>query len=937
MADQDLRVKITGDSSKLNAALAAASSKLKGFGSKMQSVGKSMSTSLTLPIVAAGAAATKMAFDFDKSMTSIQALVGVSAEEVSKMGEAAKKMAVDTGKGANEAAEAMFFITSAGLRGAKAMDVLEMSLKAAAIGLGETKTIADLSTSALNAYGEENLTASGATDILTAAVREGKLEASQLAGAMGGVIPIASNMGIGFDQVGAAMAAMSKTGTSASEGATQLNAILASLKKPTDGAVKALATMGMTTKSVQSSLKEDGLLSTLEMLQQGLKQTGQDTTAIFPNIRALKGVLDLTGAGLEDNRKVFDALSKSMGATDKAFEATSKSASFKMTKGLNAMKSSLLEVGQVILVAIAPAVEKLGKFFTSLSEKFKALSPTTKKIIVAFIGIVAALGPIIAIIGTLMTMAPAIGAAFTLMTGPIGLIVAALAAVAYVIATNWKPIKKAIIDVANYFIELYNESALVQMGINALILMFKTAFAVAKFMVKNIITYFKALAKAVMGIFGSIGDIIMGVLTLDMSKIKKGFSGIGSAMKDGFNETVDGIKANATELGETVVDNFNDALVKKKIKKLTVETEVVGPAEGTVPAEGTPTGGTPTETPKGKTFTFTPVVDPEAAAKLKAISDEINKALITNDKLAYNARKTEVTKYYKGLIETQEKGSEKEKALQKAKGAALAQIEMDENNRLLDIKNRIADSSNTTDAERKALEIANIKSHYATLLQLATENGLKTTELLAAQADAIALVNEEKRAQALQNAAEFAAGVKDIVEGGLQDLASGIGESLGQALASGGNLAQSLSKVVLTTIGTMAMQMGKLAISIGVGVEGIKQSLKSLNPGVAIAAGIALVALGSFAKAKAGEIGSGGGATAFANGGIVSGPTMGLVGEYPGARQNPEVIAPLNKLQTMIGGSGGSQYVNVGGEIRIEGQDLLIAIQRANETADRLF
>ena len=931
MADQDLRVKITGDSSKLNAALASASSKLKGFGSKMQSVGKSMSTSLTLPIVAAGAAATKMAFDFDKSMTSIQALVGVSAEEVTKMGDAAKKMAVDTGKGANEAAEAMFFITSAGLRGAKAMDVLEMSLKAAAVGLGETKTIADLSTSALNAYGEENLSASGATDILTAAVREGKLEASQLAGAMGGVIPIASNMGIGFDQVGAAMAAMSKTGTSASEGATQLNAILASLKKPTDGAVKALETMGMTTESVQSSLKEDGLLSTLEMLQQGLKQTGQDTTAIFPNIRALKGVLDLTGAGLEDNRKVFDALSKSMGATDKAFEATSKSASFKMTKGLNSMKSSLLEVGQVILVAIAPAVEKLGNFFTSLSEKFKALSPTTKKIIVAFVGIVAALGPVIAIIGTLMTMAPAIGAAFTVMTGPIGLVIAALTAVAVVIAKNWKPIKKAVIDVANYFIELYNKSALVQIGVNALIMVFKNAFATAKFMVKNIITIFKAFGKAVMGIFGSIGDIIMGVLTLDIAKIKKGFSGIGDAMSDGFNEAVDGIKANATELGNTVVDNFNDALEKKTIKKLTVEAEV------SAPTEGTPTGGTTTGTPKGKKFTVTPVVDPDAAAKLKAISDEINKALITNDKLAYNARKTEATKYYDDLITKSSKDAEKQKALQKAKGAALAQIEMDENNRLLDIKNRIADSTNTSDADRKALEIANIKSHYATLLQLATENGLETTELLAAQADAIALVNDEKRAQALQNAADFAAGVKNIVEGGLQDLASGIGESLGQALASGGNLAQSLSKVVLTTIGTMAMQMGKLAISIGVGVEGIKQSLKSLNPGVAIAAGIALVALGSFAKAKAGEIGSGGGATAFANGGIVSGPTMGLVGEYPGARQNPEVIAPLNKLQTMIGGSGGSQYVNVGGEIRIEGQDLLIAIQRANETADRLF
>ena len=150
MADQNLKVNITGDSSKLSNALSSASGKLQAFGSKMQSVGKSMTTSLTLPLVAVGAAAAKMAFDFDKSMTSIQALVGVSADKVAEMGETAKKMAVDTGKSANEAAEALFFITSAGLRGSDAMDVLNMSLKAAAVGLGETKTIADLSTSAMN-------------------------------------------------------------------------------------------------------------------------------------------------------------------------------------------------------------------------------------------------------------------------------------------------------------------------------------------------------------------------------------------------------------------------------------------------------------------------------------------------------------------------------------------------------------------------------------------------------------------------------------------------------------------------------------------------------------------------------------------------------------------------------------------------------------------
>jgi len=46
-------------------------------------------------------------------------------------------------------------------------------------------------------------------------------------------------------------------------------------------------------------------------------------------------------------------------------------------------------------------------------------------------------------------------------------------------------------------------------------------------------------------------------------------------------------------------------------------------------------------------------------------------------------------------------------------------------------------------------------------------------------------------------------------------------------------------------------------------------------------------------------------AQSFALGGIVSGPTLGLVGEYPGARSNPEVIAPLDKLQSMLGNMGG--------------------------------
>ena len=177
----------------------------------------------------------------------------------------------------------------------------------------------------------------------------------------------------------------------------------------------------------------------------------------------------------------------------------------------------------------------------------------------------------------------------------------------------------------------------------------------------------------------------------------------------------------------------------------------------------------------------------------------------------------------------------------------------------------------------------------------------------------------------------------------------GIGSALGEAIANGGNLANALASTVLGTIGDMAINLGKLAISMGITLKGIVEALKSLNPVVAIVAGIALIALGTMVKGAAGNIakggkgGGGGGQSgprsgavaAFANGGIVSGPTLGLMGEYAGAKSNPEVIAPLDKLKNIIGG-GQAQQVNVGGEFRLNGQDLVVALQRAEKQRGRI-
>jgi hypothetical protein len=160
----------------------------------------------------------------------------------------------------------------------------------------------------------------------------------------------------------------------------------------------------------------------------------------------------------------------------------------------------------------------------------------------------------------------------------------------------------------------------------------------------------------------------------------------------------------------------------------------------------------------------------------------------------------------------------------------------------------------------------------------------------------------------------------------LENLAVALGEGLGKMLTGGGGIRELMNNF-LGILADGLIQVGKLAISTGLAIIGIKAALESLNPVAAIAAGIALVALGTYVKSRLSDQ-----ATAFANGGIVSGPTLGLMGEYPGASSNPEVIAPLDKLKSLIGESGGGQL-----EARISGNDLLILMNKAGRNNNNTF
>ena len=176
--------------------------------------------------------------------------------------------------------------------------------------------------------------------------------------------------------------------------------------------------------------------------------------------------------------------------------------------------------------------------------------------------------------------------------------------------------------------------------------------------------------------------------------------------------------------------------------------------------------------------------------------------------------------------------------------------------------------------------------------------------------------NAEQAAQAITGM------VDSIIHEGLMQL--------GEALVTGKFDFKSFSTFILNAFATTAEQLGKLAISIGFAAKGIFEALKG-KPELAILAGGALLVLAGVARGQMAKMAENQKQVKLAKGGLAYGETLAVVGDNPNARMDPEVIAPLSKLQSMLGNAGGA--VEVYG--RLSGQDILLSTEKANRTRSR--
>jgi TP901 family phage tail tape measure protein len=388
-----------------NSSLGELTKTLDKVGRNIYYFGTATTKFITVPLAAAGVAVVSMSKDFEYSMQKIVGLVGESQGQVDEWSKKLLQMGPELGKGPKELADALYYVTSSGIKGAEALDVVTISAKASASGLGETKQVADLLTSAMNAYSGSGLTATKTANILTAAVREGKGEASDYAKQIGDVIPIAARMGVTFDQVAGAISAVTLTGNSVSEAVTGLRQALFEIQKPAVGSRKALQQMGLSFEELQSSLATKGLLPTLKTLDDLTKKYGDTVmTKAFPNIRAYNHVLSLLGDRFEENVKLQDRVTNSLGSSQKSYNDIAQTIEQKYNKAVAQAQSSLIQFGLALKGPIVSLIEGFTQMIKNLTDWFIGLSEGGKKLVVTVGLILAAIGPLAIGIGLTMRL-----------------------------------------------------------------------------------------------------------------------------------------------------------------------------------------------------------------------------------------------------------------------------------------------------------------------------------------------------------------------------------------------------------------------------------------------------------------------------------------------------------------------------------------------------
>lgn len=286
---------------------------------KLADVVKVTDTAIVALGLAIGVKAVEAAGRFNQSMTEIGTLFNGTKDQVSTLSQEVIAYASTSTQSYDSITGAVYNAISAGVDYTKSVQFLSEVEKLAVAGKGDLNATTLALVGTMNAYGASTDQASKYADYLMKTVQIGQTELPQLAQSLSQVTSTAAAAGIGFDQVAAAVAALTAYGIPTEQAMTSLKAAIGNIITPSKEATDLAAKLGISFGA--TALQSKGLAGVLQEVQTATGGNIEQIATLFGSMEALKGVTALSSDQSGIYAKALDAMKNSAGTTDAAFRA----------------------------------------------------------------------------------------------------------------------------------------------------------------------------------------------------------------------------------------------------------------------------------------------------------------------------------------------------------------------------------------------------------------------------------------------------------------------------------------------------------------------------------------------------------------------------------------------------------------------------------------
>lgn len=442
---------------------ASATDKTTALSSAMTSVGKTLTKSVTLPLVGIGTAAVATTAKFDSSMSNLQAISGATGTEIDSLRDKAKEMGAKTKFSASEAADAFTYMAMAGWKTGDMLDGIEGIMNLAAASGEDLASTSDIVTDALTAFGLSASDSGHFADVLAAASNNANTNVSMLGESFKYVAPVAGALGYSVEDVSVALGLMANSGIKASQAGTSLRSSLTRMLKPTKTMTSYMQQLGIMTQDgvVTAMVNTDGsmkpLSETMTILRDKFKgltkaQQAEYAAAIFGQ-ESMAGMLAIINASDKDFDKLTESINNAGGTAQNMADTQLNNLSGQLTILKSTLESIAISIGEILM----PYVRDFVSGLQSVAEWLNNASDSQKRFAVTVAAIAAAIGPILLIggkiagaIANLMKLGSIIsglfaeggafagaGAAIAGLAGPIAIVIAAIVGLVAAWKTNF--------------------------------------------------------------------------------------------------------------------------------------------------------------------------------------------------------------------------------------------------------------------------------------------------------------------------------------------------------------------------------------------------------------------------------------------------------------------------------------------------------------------